>query len=181
MVDIRKLDHVAIAVADLPRAVDLFVRLLGGRFVGGGDNPELEVRAIQIDFPPGFRVELLTPTTPTSYLARFLERSGEGFHHITAYVNDVAATAAELEAAGVGTVDTRTDRDSWHETFVRPSSAFGALVQLATPEVPWTEPLDGVTVEDVLAGRVQVLANVTTWKGTGERILPRSTTEARRG
>jgi methylmalonyl-CoA/ethylmalonyl-CoA epimerase len=181
MVEIRKLDHVAIAVRDLPRAIDLFIGVLGGRFVGGGDNPELEVRAIQIDFPPGFRVELLTPTTRTSYLARYLERHGEGFHHVTAYVDDVAETAAELEAAAIGTVDTRTDRESWHETFIRPTSAFGALVQLATPEVPWKEPLEGVTVEDILAGRVQVLANVTTWKGTGERILPRSAAEAQRG
>jgi methylmalonyl-CoA/ethylmalonyl-CoA epimerase len=172
MVEITKFDHVAIAVRDLPRAVNLFIDVLGGTFIGGGDNPELEVRAIQVSFPPGFRIELLTPLTPTSYLARYLERSGEGFHHVTAYVTDVQEAADTLESAGFATVDTRTDRDSWQETFIRPTSAFGALVQLATPGAPWSEPLDGITVTDVLEGRVQVIANAVTWKETGEPILP---------
>lgn len=170
---IDRFDHVAIAVRDLPRAVALFADVLGFEFIGGGDNPELEVRAIQLRAGDGgVKVELLTPTTPTSYLAAYLERRGEGFHHVTMYVDDVTAAADDLEAAGFGTVDTTTARDSWHETFIRPSSASGALVQLAKPAVPWTGPLQGVTADDILAGRVQVLANVVTWKATGEVILP---------
>lgn len=172
MSPVTKFDHVAIAVEDLPRAVRLFRDVLGFQFVGGGDNPELEVRAVQLRLPPDVKVELITPTTEDSYLRRYLDRRGEGFHHVTLYTDDVAATAAGLAAAGFGTVDTTTERDSWHETFVRPSSASGALVQLAKPAIPWTEPLHGVTAEDVLAGRVQVLANVVTWKDSGEVILP---------
>ena len=167
-----KLDHVAIAVEDLPRAVRLFRDLLGFEFVGGGDNPELKVRAMQLRLPPGVKVELLTPTTEDSYLRAYLDRHGEGFHHVTMYTGDVEAAASALEEAGFGTVDTTTARDSWHETFLRPATAFGALVQLSRPAVPWDRPLQGVTAEDILAGRVQVLANVVTWKDTGEEIQP---------
>lgn len=169
---VEKLDHVAIAVEDLPRAVRLFRDVLGFEFVGGGDNPELKVRAVQLRLPPGVKVELLTPTTEDSYLRAYLDRHGEGFHHVTMYVGDVAATAVALDTAGFPTVDTTTARESWHETFLRPASAFGALVQLSRPAVPWDRPLAGVTAEDVLEGRVQVLANVVTWRDSGEAILP---------
>lgn len=171
---ITSFDHVALAVADLPRAVRLFRDVLGFEFVGGGDNPELGVRAIQLRLPGSVKVELLAPLGPDSYLAAYLDDRGEGMHHVAMYVDDVAATADGLAEAGYGVVDTRTDRDSWHETFLRPSAAFGTLVQLARPAVPWTAPLEGVTAEDVLAGRVQVLANVVTWKDSGEQVLPGS-------
>lgn len=169
---VDKLDHVAIAVEDLPRALRLFRDVLGFEFVGGGDNPELKVRALQLRLPPGVKVELLTPTTEDSYLRAYLDRHGEGFHHVTMYTSDVAGAAAGLEAAGFSTVDTTTARDSWHETFLRPATAFGALVQVSRPAVPWDRPLEGVTAEDILAGRVQVLANVVTWRDSGEVIEP---------
>lgn len=169
---ITSFDHVALAVADLPRAVQLFRDVLGFEFVGGGDNPELGVRAIQLRLPGSVKVELLTPLGPDSYLAAYLESRGEGVHHVAMYVDDVEDTAGWLAQDGYGVVDTRTDRESWHETFLRPSSAFGTLVQLAHPAVPWTAPLQGVTAEDVLSGRVQVLANVVTWKDSGEQIVP---------
>lgn len=175
---VTKFDHVAIAVQDLPRAVRLFQDVLGFQFVGGGDNPELQVRAIQLRLPPNVRVELLTPTTPGSYLQRYLDRHGEGFHHITMYTEDVESTAAALDAAGFETVDTTVDRDSWHETFLRPGSAFGVLAQFSRAAVPWTEPLIDVVADDVLAGRVEVLANVVRWKQSRETILPITSQDA---
>lgn len=171
---ISRFDHVALAVRDLPRAVALFHDVLGLEFVGGGDNPELRVRAIQLRAPDGVKIELLSPLTPDSYLAAYLDRKGEGFHHLTAWVADVGAAAATLDWAGYGTVDTSTGRASWQETFVRPSFAFGTLVQLVRAAVPWTQPLVGVTVHDILDGRVEVIANTATWKDSGERILPAS-------
>lgn len=169
---ITSFDHVALAVADLPGAVRLFRDVLGFEFVGGGDNPRLQVRAVQLRLKGSVKMELLTPLGPDSYLAGYLEHRGEGMHHVAMYVDDVMASAEQLTAAGYDVVDTSTVDDSWHETFLRPSSAFGTLVQLARPAVPWAQPLVGVTVEDVLAGRVEVLANVVSWKDSGEQILP---------
>lgn len=170
----RYFDHVALAVApdELERALTLFIDVLGFEFVGGGDNAMLEVRAIQLRLPHGAKVELLSPNTETSYLKQYIERHGQGFHHLTMYADDVEGAAATLDAAGFPTVDTSTEHDTWHETFVRPSTAEGALVQLARPLVPWDEPLVGVTVEDVMAGRVGIRVNEAWWIDTGEPLVP---------
>lgn len=163
-VAIRKIDHVCLAVWSIEEACRLFVDLLGGEFIGGGDNPQLDVRAVQLRFPQGMKIELLEPLGPNSFLRGYLEQHGEGLHHVTIYVADVAAAVAELAAAGYELVDTDVSQGTWQETFLRPASAFGTLIQLAAPADPWEEPLPGITLEDVLRGRVQVLANVVSWK-----------------
>lgn len=168
---IRQVDHICLAVRDADRACRLFIDVMGGSFVGGGDNPALGVRAVQIKMGR-IKVELLQPLEPGGYLDRYIDKHGEGFHHITMYVDDVAATDAALNEAGYGTVDLSTDRYDWKETFLRPSSAFGALIQLSTPSDPWPDQIPGITLQDVLQGRVQVLDNVVTWKESGAAIWP---------
>ncbi len=165
---LEKLDHVAIAVWSIRDAARLVFDVMDGRFAGGGDNPELRVKVAQFVFAPGFKLELLEPLGEDSYLAGYLRRHGEGIHHITAYVEDVETAAAAITSAGYAVVDTDTDRDSWHETFIRPSAAFGTLIQLARPSDPWDEPPPGVTLERVLAGEIRVLANVMSIKASSE-------------
>ena len=124
--------------------------------------------------PPGTKIELLEPLDEDSFLAGYLEANGEGIHHMTAYVDDVEAAATALTDAGYEVVDTSIDRPSWHETFLRPSSGFGALIQLARPQDAWDAPIDGMTLADVLAGEIQVLANVVSRKDTGEQLHPQA-------
>ena len=153
---VRRFDHVAVAVRDLGAASRLFLDLLGGELIAGGDDDSLGIRTMQLKFPPGVKVELLTPLDDRSYLHAYLDKHGEGFHHMTCMVDDVADASRRLQEAGFGTVDTRTGTDFWDETFIRPSSAFGTLVQLATSPLEWAEPVmpDGATAADVLAGRL---------------------------
>jgi methylmalonyl-CoA/ethylmalonyl-CoA epimerase len=172
-----KLDHIALAVHDLAAAVDLFVDVLGGEFVMGGDHPIHGFRAVQVRFPPAFKVELLQPVAQDCYLHAFLASRGQGFHHLTGYVDDVAATAAHLEAAGYPTTGTTTDSATWHETFVRPAASFGALHQFAHTTSPWPQPAEGVTAADVLAGRIGVNDNVMWWKSNGAPIAPRQASD----
>ena len=166
---INKVDHICLAVRDATKACELFIDLMGGSFVGGGDNPRLGARAIQIKLGK-IKVELLQPTDPSSLLAKFIERHGEGFQHLTIYVDDVPATDAALREAGFGTVDMSTEHDTWHETFTRPSTTFGALIQLSTPSDPWPDEIPGITLQDVLEGRISVMDNIMQWKDTGEVI-----------
>jgi len=166
---INKVDHICLAVRDAARACELFVGVLGGEFVGGGDNARLEVRAVQIRMGK-IKVELLQPLEPDGYLAKYIERYGEGFHHLTIYVDDVPTADGALNDAGFATVDLSTDRDSWQETFTRPSSSFGALIQLSTPGDPWPDTIPGITLDDVLEGRISVLDNVMWWTDSGELI-----------
>lgn len=163
---VRRFDHVAIAVRDLQAASTLFLDVLGGELIAGGDDEPLGIRTMQVRFPPGVKVELLTPLDETSYLHAYLEKHGEGFHHMTCMVDDVEDTARRLTEAGVGVVGTRSGTDFWDETYIRPSSGFGTLVQLATSPLVWTEPLmpDGASAADVVAGRIAWSEGRPVWK-----------------
>ncbi len=151
---VRRFDHVAIATRDLARAVVLFRDVLGGTFIGGGDDERLGIRTLQLKLPPGVKIELMQPLSSESYLARYLDRHGEGFHHVTLFVEDVPAAVAAAVEEGFEVVDTSLARPTWHETFIRPTSGFGTLIQLAVSDLQWTEPIHaGLTAQDVIAGR----------------------------
>jgi methylmalonyl-CoA/ethylmalonyl-CoA epimerase len=153
---VRRLDHVAIAVWDLAEAVPLFHDLLGGKLIAGGDDENQGLRTIQLRYPPGIKIELIQPLTPVSRLTAYLEKHGPGFHHMTGFVADVEEAVAALESCGFETVDTHTTNPYWRETYLRPSSGFATLLQLAATELEWEEPVmpEGATVEDVIAGRI---------------------------
>lgn len=171
MVTVSKIDHVCVAVRSIEAAAALFIDVLGGKFIGGGDNPMIGVRAVQIRLPD-VKIELLQPLTDDTWLSDHIDKHGEGLHHITMYSDDVLAAEARLNAHGFATVDTDLSQPSWIETFTRPSATFGVLIQIATPSDPWDQPIPGVTLGDVTAGRVKVLSNVMTWKDSGEQIWP---------
>lgn len=157
--ELRRIDHVAIAVEDLGAAWQLFGGVMGGEFVSGGDDPNLGLRVLEVRFPPGMKIELITPLDDDSYLRAYLDKRGEGVHHITMFVDDVVATDAELRDAGYETVDLNTDDPGWRETFIRPKSGFGALIQLTDTQLDWDTPQTQVTPEQVIAGEV-------IWDGT---------------
>ncbi|MFF5986487.1 VOC family protein [Prauserella flavalba] len=163
---VTRFDHVAVAVRDLATAAPLYADLFGGRLIAGGDDDRLAIRSLQLSFPPGVKIELLQPLHERSYLAAYLDKRGPGFHHMTCFVEDVTEAAARLEAAGFSTVDTRTGTGCWDETFIRPSSAFGTLVQLTDSPLSWTEPVlpEGAGIGDVLAGRIAWNDARPTWR-----------------
>lgn len=150
----RKIDHVAIAVDDLGAAWRLFGETLGGRFVSGGDDTEIGIRVLQVAFPPGMKVELIEPLDDASYVQGFLDRRGPGFHHLTMLVDDVVAVDTELTAAGFETTDLDLRDPRWRETYVRPRSGFGTLIQLTDSQIDWGEVQTHITPEQVIAGEV---------------------------
>jgi methylmalonyl-CoA/ethylmalonyl-CoA epimerase len=150
---IRKVDHVAIAIPDMAAAMPLFRDALGGRFISGGDNDLTGIRLMHLMLP-GFKLELLQPLRGDSLLARSLERRGPGFHHMTFFVDDVAATVDALEADGFQTTGTDLSSQAWSETFLSPSASFGALLQFVATTREWSVPTRDYELEDVLAGRV---------------------------
>lgn len=155
------IDHVAIAVRSLEDAGRLFIDVLGAEFIAGGDDVDLGIRTAQVLLPPGVKIELMQPLHDSSYLAAFIEKHGEGFHHMTTFFEDLEALVADLDANGFTTVDTDLDSTSWKETFVRPRAAFGALLQMAQVDRDWTVPHTHITFDDVVAGRVEWHGPVT--------------------
>jgi methylmalonyl-CoA epimerase len=126
----RTIDHLGIAVKSLAQARKFYEQL--GLKVGDEEIvPHEKVRVAMI--PVGeSRIELLEPTGPDSVIAKFLEKRGEGLHHVALHVPDLAEALKRLKAAGTRfvTEEIKTGAGGHRYVFVHPSSAGGVLVEL---------------------------------------------------
>jgi len=123
----RPLDHVAVAVRSIEERRALFELLLGETCT----VPEtLEAQGVRVAFVGA--VELLEPLGPDSTIARFLERRGEGLHHIAYRTADLDRELARLDAEGVPLIDRapRQGARGHRVAFLHPSGAGGVLVEL---------------------------------------------------
>ena len=123
-----ELDHVAVAVHSIKDALRLYRDALGGEYLMGGDVGSW--RWLQVRFPNGGKVELLEPLGD-GFLSRFLEKRGEGLHHVTFKTDDIEAAIEHLRAQGYELVDVDLEGEHWKEAFLRPSGAHGTLIQVA--------------------------------------------------
>ena len=127
---INYLDHVGVAVKDIRGALDFFGKVF--------DVPDAEVvvmedqgvRACLIEVGQT-RLELLEPTSPESGVGRFIERRGEGLHHLALNVTDISGKLQLLQTLGIDLID-QTPREGLSGTiaFVHPRSVFGVLTEL---------------------------------------------------
>jgi methylmalonyl-CoA/ethylmalonyl-CoA epimerase len=128
---LEKLDHIGIAVKDLDQAMKLYREAFG-------IEPDLVyessyTKAKIAFFPVGeVRIELIQPLDPESVVGKFLEKRGEGIHHISYHVKDVDGSLAELEKKGVQLIDkkSRKVRENERVAFLHPKSTNGVLVEL---------------------------------------------------
>jgi methylmalonyl-CoA/ethylmalonyl-CoA epimerase len=127
------LDHTAVAVSSIKDALRLYRDALGGEYLMGGDQAETW-KWVQFRWPGGGKVELLEPKAE-GFLSRFLERRGEGLHHVTFKTDDIRKALSQVEAQGYELVDVNLDDPHWKEAFLRPSKAHGTLVQVAQSTV----------------------------------------------
>ncbi len=130
-VSVRWLDHTAIAVRSIEDALPFYRDVMGGSAGAVHDHPERGFRALAVRFPYGGGIELIAPSGENSFVQKFLDKRGEGVHHITFIVEDLAQSVAEARAAGVRVVDENYDRPEWQEAFISPRSANGTIIQLA--------------------------------------------------
>ncbi len=130
-VSVRWLDHTAIAVRSIEAAVPFYRVVLGGDPLELYDHPEKGFRTLTLRFPYGGGIELISPLGEDSFVQSFLDRRGEGVHHITFIVENLAASVAEAKAAGLRVVDENYERPEWQEAFISPRSANGTIIQLA--------------------------------------------------
>lgn len=125
-----KLDHIGIAVRSIEHARS-FYESLGLQVEGIEDLPAEKVRVAML--PLGdTRIELMEPTAEDSPIARFIERRGEGLHHIAIEVQGLAKQLRLLEAAGVRTIPPKaeTGAGGHRYAFLHPQSCGGVLVEL---------------------------------------------------
>ncbi len=129
-----KLHHIGIAVKDLEAAMKLYGDVLKLKLVGVEEVPEEGVRIAMYD-AGGVRVELLAGTRPDSAISKFIEKRGEGIHHIAFHVDDVDEVCAALSSAGLQLTYQQpklVSGGSRKINFINPKSTGGVLIEVLT-------------------------------------------------
>jgi methylmalonyl-CoA/ethylmalonyl-CoA epimerase len=128
---IGKLDHIGIAVKSLAEARQFFEDVLGARFLYQHENREAGYILVELDFN-GVIFELLEPLGDNSFVRSFLEKRGEGLHHLTFDVPNSKEKIAELKEQGVRLVDEREFSPDSYEAFISPRASHGVLIQIGS-------------------------------------------------
>ena len=127
----KGLDHVAIAVKDLEKAIAFYEKAFGLKLAEIEEVKSEKVRTAIFGHGLG-RIELICPTEPDTGVARFLEKRGEGLHHICIEVDDIEAALAELKAQGAPLIDEvpKVGAGGAKIAFIHPKGAHGVLTEL---------------------------------------------------
>lgn len=127
----KRLDHVAIGVVDLEAAQRLFVDVLGGvpmRDVGETPSEGFRWWTFKLG---GKKMELVSPMTPgEGGVGRYIERNGEGFHHLSISVENLPEAIRYFESHGVRVLSPNLENENWKHCYLHPKDTFGALIQV---------------------------------------------------
>lgn len=124
------IDHLGVAVRSLDAALDFYEKQLG---FAVGLRETVEQERVNVAMLPagGSRIELLEATGPDSVIAKFIEKRGEGLHHIAVKVPDLSATVERLKSCGARLLNEPRPGAGGHlYVFVHPSSTGGVLLEL---------------------------------------------------
>ena len=130
MSQIKKINHVAIVVKDINESLNFWETALGLKLHHIEDVPS---QASKVAFIPvgESEIELVQPTTEDSGMAAFLEKRGEGMHHLCIEVDDIEAKMQALREAGIWLInDAPQVLPGRKMAFIHPKSASGVLVEL---------------------------------------------------
>jgi methylmalonyl-CoA/ethylmalonyl-CoA epimerase len=131
---VKSLNHIGIAVRSIDEQRAFYESALGLEFEGFEDVPSQKVR-VAFFRAGNVRIELLEPTEPESTVAKFIEKRGEGLHHLAYTVEDLQTRIDELKQSGLKMIDDqpRTGAHHMQIAFVHPKSSFGVLTELCEP------------------------------------------------
>jgi methylmalonyl-CoA/ethylmalonyl-CoA epimerase len=125
-----KINHVAIVVQDIDAALNFWEQTFGLKLDHVEDVPSQKSKVAFLLLGES-EIELVQPTTSDSGLANFLEKRGEGMHHICIEVSDIDATLAELKSKGVRLINEVPEELPGRKmAFIHPKAANGVLVEL---------------------------------------------------
>ena len=129
--NIKNIDHIGIVVNNIQESLSFWQTSLGIEPHGTQEVPQQKLKTAFL--PVGdTEIELLESTSPDSSVAKFLEKHGEGLHHIAIRVDDIDVALAELKAKGVKLIDEtpRNGAGGARIAFVHPRSTHGVLLEL---------------------------------------------------
>ncbi len=128
---LTEIDHIAIAVNDLDAAVEYYRTTYGVEPVHREVVEKDGVEEVLLQVADSY-IQLLTPVRDDSPVAKYLEKKGEGLHHVGYRVDDCAAALDRVKAEGHRVIDEAPRPGSRGTTvaFVHPKTAFGTLIEL---------------------------------------------------
>jgi methylmalonyl-CoA/ethylmalonyl-CoA epimerase len=128
---LNKIDHIGIAVKDIKEVSKFYKDVFDCQTSEEMDVPERKLRIAFVEIS-GVKLEFLMPADKESVVAKFIEKRGEGIHHICFEVSDIEKTVSELKSKGVELVDERPRLGVERRKiiFLQPKSAHGVLIEL---------------------------------------------------
>lgn len=127
----KKINHIGVAVKSIEATLPFYRDVLGMPFEGTEEVAEQKVRVAFLGVGES-RIELLEATSEDSPVAKFIEKNGEGVHHVAYEVDDLSRALSELERQGVRLIDQKP-RNGAHGTsiaFLHPKATTGVLTEL---------------------------------------------------
>jgi len=128
---ITKIDHIGVVVSDIEEALKVYQQALGLSLARIQERPD---QAVTIAFLPTgeSEIELVQPVTSDSGVAKFLQKRGEGIHHLCLEVDDIEEALAKLREKGLQLIDEmpRTGPEGERFAFIHPKSTHGVLIEL---------------------------------------------------
>ena len=126
---IKKIKHIGVAVEDLQTARDFFQETFGLSTSDQENFGELVFSFIPME---GSNLELLQSTEADGQIAKFIQKRGQGIHHIALEVDDVQAELNRLKDKGVKLINEKPYRNAHQDlvAFIHPKSTFGVLIEL---------------------------------------------------
>jgi len=126
---IKRISHIGLGVNEIGEARDFFERVLGLSASERENFGELLFSFVQME---GTDIELLQSTTPDGQIAKFINKRGQGIHHIAFEVDDIRSELERLKKNGVKLINEKPYVNAHQEwvAFLHPKSTFGVLVEL---------------------------------------------------
>lgn len=131
MPQVKQINHVAVVVDDMEKALTFWQDALGIALHELRDVPAEKSQVAFLPLP-GSEVELVKPTTDDSGIARYLARRGPGMHHLCLEVDDIDGMMDRLRSKGIRLIneESRLAADGKKYAFIHPESTGGVLVEL---------------------------------------------------
>lgn len=130
---IYKIAHIGVAVKNIEEAEKFYSEVLKMEI-----HDREHLREIKATFIPvgDTAIELLQSTTPEGVINKFIEKRGEGIHHIAYQVDNIEKALEDLKAKGVSLIDEKPRRGAHNSkvAFINPKGTYGVLIELVEPE-----------------------------------------------
>jgi methylmalonyl-CoA/ethylmalonyl-CoA epimerase len=129
-----RIDHIGVAVSSIEESIGLYRDSFEMAEQHRETVEEQGVKAVLLEIGEG-HIELIEPLSPESSVAKFIERNGEGMHHVAYQTDDIEATLEKVRAAGLRLIDEepRVGIRGSRVAFLHPKATGGVLTELVEP------------------------------------------------